>query len=165
VAAAEPLEESGAAAARCAEPAILIEPAGVQSLHAQGESGKTLGLSLRRGHGQLLGKVDGSTTVAALALVPEARWNVAQASGWHAELLPDQSALRSSRGHQQQHPHADQPRTRLQEHALTAIEGQAYGDDEHRARRRSENSEGRVECSLSRIPAESHIINTICHLA
>jgi hypothetical protein len=42
VAAAEPLEERGAEAVRCAEPAIPIEPARLQGLPAQRESGTTV---------------------------------------------------------------------------------------------------------------------------
>src|SRR3954454_8778730 len=98
MAAAEPLEEPGAEAARRAEPALPVEPAGVQSLHAQGEPGKALGLPLRRRHGQISGKVGGSTAVAALTLIPETRRNVDQAPGRHFKLLSHQGSLWSSRG-------------------------------------------------------------------
>jgi len=40
---------------------------------------RLLGLPLRRGHGQLSGQVDGSATVAAIALVSETRRDVDQA--------------------------------------------------------------------------------------
>src|SRR3954454_19136854 len=87
MAAAESLEKPGSEAARRAEPALPVEPAGVQSLHAQGEPGKTLGLSLRTGNAQLPGEVDRSTAVAAPALVSETRRDVDQAHGRHSELL------------------------------------------------------------------------------
>jgi len=104
-----------------------VEPAGVQSLHAQGEPGKTLGLSLRTGNGQLPGEVDGSIAVAALALVSETRRYVGQASGRHSKLLSDQGTLRGGRGGKREYSHADQPRSRLSESPLPAPEGQADG--------------------------------------
>src|SRR5437764_7258162 len=81
MAAAESLEKPGAEAARRAEPALPVEPTGVESLHAQGEPGKTLGLSVRTGNRQLPGEVDGSTAVAAPALISETRGNIDQAPG------------------------------------------------------------------------------------
>jgi transposase len=48
--------DAGSEATRSAEPAVPVEPAGIQSLHAQGESGKALGLSLRRAMVKYLGK-------------------------------------------------------------------------------------------------------------
>src|SRR5512132_839085 len=129
MAAAEPLEGPGAKAARRAEPAFSVEPARVQSLHAQREPGKTLGLSLRTGNGQLSGEVDGSIAVAALALVSETRRDVDQASGRHSKLLSNQGTVRGGRGCQREHPHVDQPRSRLSESPLPAPEGQADGCD------------------------------------
>ena len=90
---------------------------------------QTLGLPLRRGHGQISGQVDGSTAVAALALVSETRRDVDQAPGRHSELLPDQGALWGGRGGQREHSHVDQPRARLSESPLPAPEGQADGRD------------------------------------
>src|SRR3954471_1640261 len=127
MASAEPLEEPGAETARRAEPALPVEPAGVQSLHAQREPGKTLGLSLRTGNGQLPGEVDGSTAVAALALVSETRRDGDQAPGRHSKLLSDQGTLRGRRGGQRKYSHADQSRPRLSESPLPATEGQADG--------------------------------------
>src|SRR5277367_3209864 len=98
MAAVEPLEKSGAETTRRTEPAVPVEPAGIQSLHAQREPGKTLGLPLRRGHGQLSGQVDGSATVAAIALVSETRLDVDQAPGRHSQLLSDQGAFWRGRG-------------------------------------------------------------------
>ena len=125
--------------ARRPEPAVPVEPASVQSLPAQRESGTAVGLPLRGSHAQLPAEVDGSTAVAAPALVSETRRDAAQAPRRNSELLPDQGALRSRRGHQWQHPHADQPRPRLQEHALSATESKAHGRHQHRIRRFSEN--------------------------
>src|SRR5450631_390932 len=100
VAAVEPMEELGTEPARRPEPALPGEPAGVQSLPPQGKSGKALGLPLRRGYGQLSGEVDGSTALAAIALLSETRQDVDPAPQRHFELLPDQGALRSGRGYQ-----------------------------------------------------------------
>src|SRR5207248_4668242 len=129
MAAAESLEKPGAETTRRAEPALPVEPAGVQSLHAQGESGTSLGLPLRRGHGEISEQVGGSTAVAALALVSETRRDVDQAPGRDSKLLSDQSALRGGRGGQREHSHVDQPRARLSESPLPAPEGQADGCD------------------------------------
>src|ERR1039458_9418666 len=93
--------------------------------------------------------------MAAPALVSETRGDITQAPRWNSELLSDQSALRSRRGHQWQHPHADQPRPWLQEHALPTIESKANGRNQHRVRRFSKNREGRVECHSLQIPAQS----------
>src|ERR1039457_4497468 len=71
--------------------------------------------------------------------------NVTQAPRRDSQLLPNQSTLRSRRGDQRQHPHADQSRTRLQKHPLPSIESQTNRRHQHRIRRFSENHEGRVE--------------------
>ena len=59
------------------EPAVPVEPARLQSLPAQRESGTTVGLPLRGSDAQLSEEVDGSTAVAAPALVSETRRDVA----------------------------------------------------------------------------------------
>src|SRR5215467_1709036 len=92
--------------------------------------------------------------MAAPALVSETRRDVAQAPRRDSELLSDQSALRRRRSHQWQHPHANKPRTWLQEHALSTIESKANGRHQHRVRRLSQNRESRVECHSLRIPAQ-----------
>src|SRR5580658_4292560 len=69
VAADESVEESVNGAARHSEPVVSAEPAGLQSLPAQGKSGKTLGLPLSRGHAELSEEVDGPASVAAITLV------------------------------------------------------------------------------------------------
>src|SRR6202043_851843 len=102
MAAVEPLEEPGAKAARRAEPPVPVEPASVQSLHAQREPGKTLGLPLRRGHGQISRQVDGSIAVAATALISETRRDVDQAPGRHSQLLSDEGTLWGGRGGQRE---------------------------------------------------------------
>src|SRR6202167_4900381 len=98
MAAVAPLEKPGAETARRAQPAVPVEPAGVQSLHAQGEPGKTLGLSLSMGHWLTSRKGDGTTACAALTPISEPRRDVNQAPGRHFELLSDQGSLRRSRG-------------------------------------------------------------------
>jgi hypothetical protein len=98
-----------------------------KSLYAQGKSGKTLGLSLRRSHGELSEQVDRSAAVAAPALVSETRRDVDPAPGRHSQLLSDQGALRCGRSGQREHSYVDQPRTRLSESPLPAPEGQANG--------------------------------------
>src|ERR1039458_10133038 len=97
--------------------------------------------------------------MAAPALVSETRGDITQAPRWNSELLSDQSALRSRRGHQWEHPHADQPRPWLQEHALPTIESKANGRNQHRVRRFSKNREGRVECHSLQIPAQSRFFD------
>src|SRR3954467_15856192 len=98
MAAAESLEKPGAEAAWSVEPALPVEPAGIQSLHAQREPGKTLGLSIRTGNGQLPGEVDGWAAVAALALFSETRLAVNQAPGRHSKLHLHSFTLRRSSG-------------------------------------------------------------------
>src|ERR1700683_3406696 len=159
MAAVAPLEKPGAETARRAEPAVPVEPAGVQSLHAQGEPGKTLGLSLRRGHGQLSRKVDGSIAVAALTPISETRRDVNQAPGRHFELLSDQGSLRRSRGGEREYSHVDQSRPRLSESRLPAVEGQADGRDKRRIHRRSHPQESSLKWPICRILAQSR--NTI----
>src|ERR1700683_4789756 len=156
MAAVAPLEKPGAETARRAEPAVPVEPAGVQSLHAQGEPGKTLGLSLRRGHGQLSRKVDGSIAVAALTPISETRRDVNQAPGRHFELLSDQGSLRRSRGGEREYSHVDQSRPRLSESRLPAVEGQADGRDKRRIHRRSHPQESSLKWPICRILAQSH---------
>src|ERR1700687_4066429 len=129
MASAEPLEEPSQESTRRAQPGFPSESAGGQSLFAGGKSGTTWGLPLRGSHAQLPGEVDGSTAVAAPALVPETRRDVAQAPRRNSELLPDQGALWGGRGSQREHSHADQPRARLSESPLSALEGQADGRD------------------------------------
>src|ERR1700691_4576248 len=155
MAAVAPLEKPGAETARRAEPAVPVEPAGVQSLHAQGEPGKTLGLSLRRGHGQLSRKVDGSIAVAALTPISETRRDVNQAPGRHFELLSDQGSLRRSRGGEREYSHVDQSRPRLSESRLPAVEGQADGRDKRRIHRRSHPQESSLKWPICRILAQS----------
>src|SRR5205807_6781537 len=116
---------------RRSEPGVPSESAGIQSLPAQRKSGKALGLPLRGRHAELPTEVDRSTTMAALALLPETRGHAAQTPRRDSELLPDQGSLRGRRSYQWQHPDADQPRSRLQEHALSPIESEAYGRDQH----------------------------------
>src|SRR5439155_11420518 len=142
-----------------AEPALPVEPASVQSVHAERKPGTTLGLSLRRGNGQLSGEVDGSTALAAPARIYEARRHVDQAPRRDSELLPHQGALWSRRGRQRQYPHADQPRARLHQHTLPAAESPAHGRHQHGIRGFSEDQESRVECSILLIPAESRFSN------
>src|SRR5580693_4032616 len=101
--------------------------------------------------------MDGSTAVAALTRLSEARRDAAQTPPGNLELLPHPSSLRCCGGDQRQHPYADQPRTRLYEHALPATESSTHGRDQHRICRFSENQESRVECQFSPIPAESRI--------
>src|SRR5207253_8554338 len=127
----------------------------VQGLPSQRKSGTTLGLPLRGSNAQLLAEVDGSTAMAAHAHVSKARRDVAQPPRRDSELLSDQGTLRRRRGNQRQHPHADQPWARLQEHALSTLESETHGRDQHRIRRFSENQEGRVECHFLRILAQS----------
>src|SRR5580765_8183798 len=155
MAAAEPLEEPGAEAARRAEPALPVEPAGLQSLHAQGEPGKTLGLSLRTGNGQLPGEVDGSTAVAALAFVSETRRDVNQAPGRHSKLLSNQGSLRGGRSGQRKHSHAYQSRPRLSESPLPAAEGQEDGRGERRIPRCSHGQESSLKWPGRQILAQS----------
>src|SRR6516162_6798100 len=154
MAAAEPLEELGAASTRRAEPAFPVEPASVQSLHAQGEPGTALGLSLRRSDDQVSGTVDGSTAVAALAFVSEARRDVDQAPGRHFELLSDQGPLRGGRGSQRKHSHADQPWARLSESPLPAPKGQADGRDQHRIYCCAHVQESRLKWPIRQILAQ-----------
>src|SRR5580658_7247925 len=161
MAAVAPLEKPGAETARRAEPAVPVEPAGVQSLHAQGEPGKTLGLSLRRGHGQLSRKVDGSIAVAALTPISETRRDVNQAPGRHFELLSDQGSLRRSRGGEREYSHVDQSRPRLSESRLPAVEGQADGRDKRRIHRRSHPQESSLKWPICRILAQSLKINVL----
>src|SRR5271166_2716527 len=92
----ESLEESDTHTPRRIEPAVRIEPAGLQSLPIEGKPGEAVGLSLRRGHAQLPAEVDGSTEVAAAEAVRGTRRNVAKTPGRHCELLPHQGALRGS---------------------------------------------------------------------
>src|SRR5262245_6147201 len=117
-----------------------------------------MGLPIRGSDAQLSAEVDRSAAVATSALVSETRRDVDQAPRRNSELLPDQGALRSRRGHQWQHPHVDQPGTRLQEHALSTVESEAYGRHEHRIRRFSENQESRVECRFLQIPAQRRFL-------
>src|SRR5215471_3646233 len=155
MAAAEPLEEPGAAPTRRAEPAFPVEPASVQSLHAQGEPGTALGLSLRRSHGQVSGTVDGSIAVAALTLVSENRRHVDPAPGRHFELLSDQGSLWGGRGGQREHSHADQPRARLSEPPLPTPEGQADGRGKYRIHRCSHGQESSLKWPIRQILAQS----------
>src|SRR6516164_2206544 len=155
MAAAEPLEEPGSEPARRAEPVVPVEPPRLQGLSAQRESGTVVELPIRGSDAQLPEEVDRSAALATTAPVSEARGHVAQAPRRNPELLPHQSTLRSSRGDQRQHPHADQPRPRLQEHALPPTQSKAHGRNQHRIRRFSANQESRVECHSLRIPTES----------
>ena len=76
---------------------------------------------------QLPPEVDRSTEVAAAEAVRGTRRDVAEAPGWHCELLPDQGPLWGGRGCQREYSPAHQPRPWLQEPALPAVEGQAPG--------------------------------------
>src|SRR5665213_1983574 len=134
MAAAESLEKSRAETARRPEPALSTEQTSLQSLSPQRKSGTTVELPVRGSNGQLSAEVDGSTAVAATALVSEARR--------HA----DRSYRRN----------ADQPGTRLQEYALSTPESETHGRHKHRIRRVSANQTGRVNCNFLQIPAQSH---------
>src|SRR5215469_6600896 len=151
MAAVEPLEEPGATTTRRAEPALPVEPAGVQSLYVEGESGTSLGLPLRRGHDQISWQLDGSAPLAALALISRARCDVDQTPGRHLELLPDEGALWGSRGSQREHSHVDQPRMGLSESSLPAAESQADGRDKCRIHRRSYPQESGLKWPIYRI--------------
>ncbi len=109
----EPLEEPGQEPTRRSEPGVPSESASVQSLPAQRKSGTALGLPLRGRHAELPAEVDRSTTMAALALLSEARGHAAQTPRRDSELLPDQGSLRGRRSYHRQHPYVDQPRARL----------------------------------------------------
>ena len=92
--------EPGKEPTRRSEPAFPTEPASVQGLLAQRKSGKALGLPLRWRHAELPAEVDGSTTMAALALLSEARGHADQPPRRDSELLPDQGSLRRRRSYQ-----------------------------------------------------------------
>src|SRR5437763_12086688 len=92
--------EPGKEPRRCSEPAIPVESTSVQSLLTQRKSGESLGLPLRGRHAELPAEVDRSTTMAAFALLPEARGDAAQTPRWDSELLPDQGSLRRRRSYQ-----------------------------------------------------------------
>src|SRR4051795_11871909 len=155
MAVAEPVEKPEAEAARHPEPPLSVEQASVQGLSAQRKSRTTVELSLRRSDGQLPAQVDGSTAVAAPAFVSEARRDADRSHRRHSELLPHQGPLRRGRGNQRQHPNADQPGARVQEHALSTSEGKTHRGHQYRIRRFSENQKSRVECHFSQILAES----------
>ena len=70
---------------RGTEPVVPVEPAGLQGLPAQRESGAAVELPLRGGHAQLPAEVDGSTEVAAAGAVRETRRDAAR-STWTASL-------------------------------------------------------------------------------
>src|SRR5665213_1442828 len=127
MAAAESLEKSRAETARRPEPALSTEQTSLQSLSPQRKSGTTVELPVRGSNGQLSAEVDGSTAVAATALVSEARRHADRSYRRNPELLPYQGSLRSRRGDQRQHPNADQPGTRLQEYALSTPESETHG--------------------------------------
>src|ERR1700686_1900692 len=110
---AEPMETPDRYTPRGIEPAVRIEPAGLQSLSVERKPGEAVGLPLRRGHAQLPAEVDGSTEVAAAEALRGTRRDVAEAPGWHFELLPDQGALWSGRSRQRKQPHVDQPGGRV----------------------------------------------------
>src|SRR5665213_763477 len=156
MAAAESLEKSRAETARRPEPALSTEQTSLQSLSPQRKSGTTVELPVRGSNGQLSAEVDGSTAVAATALVSEARRHADRSYRRNPELLPYQGSLRSRRGDQRQHPNADQPGTRLQEYALSTPESETHGRHKHRIRRVSANQTGRVNCNFLQIPAQSH---------
>src|ERR1700686_1234585 len=128
--AAEPMETPDLYTPRGIEPAVRIEPAGLQSLSVERKPGEAVGLPLRRGHAQLPAEVDGSTEVAAAEAVRGTRRDVAETPEWHCELLPDQGALRCRGSGQRKHSHDDQPRPRLPEPAIPALKGQAAGGDQ-----------------------------------
>src|SRR6266700_602683 len=86
--------KSDAGRPRGTQPAVPDEPAGVQSLCAQGKPGAAVELPLRRSHDQLPAEVDGPTQMAAAEAMREARRDVAEASGRHRELLPNQCSSR-----------------------------------------------------------------------
>src|SRR5271166_1596060 len=151
----EPMEEFGQPTTRGIESAVPTESACLQGLSAEGEPGAVVGLPLRKGHVQLSAEMDGSTEVAAVDAVRQARRHVAEPSGWHSELLPHEGSLRSGRSGQRECSFTYQPRSWLQEPAIPAAEGQAAGRDQPRIRRSSEIHESRVEWPLLRIPAES----------
>src|SRR5665213_1064417 len=155
MAAAESLEKSRAETARRPEPALSTEQTSLQSLSPQRKSGTTVELPVRGSNGQLSAEVDGSTAVAATALVSEARRHADRSYRRNPELLPYQGSLRSRRGDQRQHPNADQPGTRLQEYALSTPESETHGRHKHRIRRDSANQTGRVNCNFLQIPAQS----------
>src|ERR1019366_7747809 len=155
VVADEPLEESNPSPARRTQPVVPTEPACLQSLHAQGELGKALELSLRRRDVQLPAEVDGPTEVAASDSLRGTRQHAADAPGGRPELLQDQGSLRSGRGTQWKHSHADQSRPRLQEHPVPITEGQTDGSYQSPIRWTSTSQEGGVKCGVSRILAQS----------
>src|SRR5271163_309641 len=128
--AAEPMETPDLCTPRGIEPAVRTEPAGLQSLPVERKPGEAVGLPLRRGHDQLPAEVDGSTEAAAAEALRGTRRDVAEAPGRHCELLPDEGPLWSGRSRQRKHSHADQPRPRLQEPAVPAVEGQAAGREQ-----------------------------------
>src|SRR5664279_4883918 len=113
VAAAEPLEEPGKEPTRRSESGITTQSASVQSLPAQRKLGTALGLPLRGRYAELSAEVDGSTAMAAIALLSEARGYAGQTPWRDSELLSDQGSLRGRRSYQRQHPYVDQPRPRL----------------------------------------------------
>src|SRR5450432_2530329 len=155
VVADEPMEEPDRYPARGIEPAVSVESAGVQGLHAQRELGEVVELQLPRGHAQLPEPVDGPIEVAAAGSVRETRQDAAEARGRHCQLLRDQSSLWRSRGRQWEYTDADQSWPRLPEPAVSAAEGQAYGSDERRIHRSSQHEESRVKWHLSRILTQS----------
>src|ERR1035438_8968038 len=59
------METPDAYTPRGIEPAVWVEPAGLQSLPVERKPGEAVGLPLRRGHAQLPAEVDGSAEVAA----------------------------------------------------------------------------------------------------
>ena len=82
----------------------------------------------RRLRRKTLPQIAGENLIGSKIVLPEA------AAGHRAildrlrnpELLPHQGTLRGSRGDQRQHPHADQPRPGLQEHALHSAQSKAH---------------------------------------
>src|SRR6516165_2485021 len=137
VVAAESLEEPDTGKPRGIEPAVPAEPAGLQSLPAERESGAAMDLPLPRGHAQLPDQVDGATEVAAAGSVQGTRRDAAKARGRHRELLREQGSLWRSRGRQWEHSDADQPWSRVSKSPLPASEGQADGGDQRRIHCRS----------------------------
>src|SRR5215831_861289 len=142
---AESMEEPDAHPPRGTEPAVSVEPAGVQGLPVERKPGEAVGLSLRRGHAQLPAEVDGSTEVATADSVRGTGPDAAEAPRRHCQLLPDQGPLWSRGGRERKHPYVDQPRPRLQKPTLSIAESQAPGRDERRIHRCAPCEKSRVK--------------------
>src|SRR6516164_4795196 len=120
VVAAESLEEPDTEKPRGIEPAVPAEPAGLQSLPAERESGAAMDLPLPRGHAQLPEPVDRATEVAAAGSVPGTRRDAAEARGRHRELLRDQGSLTCSRARPWDRSGAGPPWSRVSKSPLPA---------------------------------------------